>query len=197
VPAEDNLMTMKLQFDAHQDFQLQAIEAVADLFEGQARIEAGLTFSPGASSFAAVPNRLDLGDGELLHNLQAVQQRNGITPDPDLRCIEERVETGNGPTGAAKHSALVPSYTAPKDVRFYNFSAEMETGTGKTYVYLRTILELCRRYGMRKFVVVVPSVAIREGVLKTLQTGLPPHPLRGLPPGVGQAHRGCLGGAGG
>ncbi len=45
----------------------------------------------------------------------------------------------------------------------------METGTGKTYVYLRTALELYRRYGLRKFIVVVPSVAIREGVLKTLQ----------------------------
>ncbi|MCB1134597.1 MAG: DEAD/DEAH box helicase family protein, partial [Verrucomicrobiae bacterium] len=48
-------------------------------------------------------------------------------------------------------------------------SVEMETGTGKTYVYLRTLLELARRHGLRKLVVVVPSVAIREGVLKTLR----------------------------
>ena len=45
----------------------------------------------------------------------------------------------------------------------------METGTGKTYVYLRTALELFSRYGYRKFIIVVPSIAIREGVLKTLQ----------------------------
>ena len=51
-----------------------------------------------------------------------------------------------------------------------NFSLEMETGTGKTYVYLRTIYELNRRYGWKKFVIVVPSVAIREGVLQTLRS---------------------------
>ncbi|MEN2818351.1 hypothetical protein JKGNIFMP_02526 [Mannheimia haemolytica] len=51
-----------------------------------------------------------------------------------------------------------------------NFTVEMETGTGKTYVYLRTIFELNRQYGWQKFVIVVPSVAIREGVLHTLET---------------------------
>ncbi len=50
-----------------------------------------------------------------------------------------------------------------------DFSVEMETGTGKTYVYLRTVHELCRRYGLKKFIVLVPSVAIREGVLKTIE----------------------------
>ena len=50
-----------------------------------------------------------------------------------------------------------------------DFTVEMETGTGKTYVYLRTIFELNRRYGFTKFVIVVPSVAIKEGVYKTLQ----------------------------
>ncbi|MDF1543461.1 MAG: DEAD/DEAH box helicase family protein, partial [Anaerosomatales bacterium] len=50
-----------------------------------------------------------------------------------------------------------------------HFSVEMETGTGKTYVYLRTIFELSRRYGLQKFIIVVPSVAIREGVLKNIE----------------------------
>jgi type III restriction enzyme len=50
-----------------------------------------------------------------------------------------------------------------------HFSVEMETGTGKTYVYLRTIFELSRRYGFQKFIIVVPSVAIREGVLKNIE----------------------------
>src|SRR5207245_5786882 len=50
-----------------------------------------------------------------------------------------------------------------------HFSIEMDTGTGKTYVYLRTIFELSRRYGFQKFVIVVPSVAIREGVLKNIE----------------------------
>jgi type III restriction enzyme len=144
---------MEFKFDANQDFQLEAIEAVTSLFAGQPHIEADLRFSPGVSSFAAVANRLDLNEAELLENLHAVQRRNGIAPDPELACIEEQIETATG----------------PKDVRFYNFSVEQETGTGKTYVYLRTALELYRRYGLRKFIIVVPSVAIREGVLKTLQ----------------------------
>ena len=144
---------MEFKFDANQDFQLRAIEAVTALFAGQPRIETDLRFSLGHSTFAAVANRLDLNDAELLDNLHAVQRQNDIAPDSELLCIEERIETATG----------------PKDVRFYNFSVEMETGTGKTYVYLRTALELYRRYGLRKCIVVVPSVAIREGVLKTLQ----------------------------
>ena len=82
-----------------------------------------------------------------------MQAGNRIARDAELKLIEEMIETAEG----------------AKTVRFPNLSVEMETGTGKTYVYLRTVLELFKRYGMRKFIVVVPSVAIREGVLKTLQ----------------------------
>jgi type III restriction enzyme len=63
----------------------------------------------------------------------------------------------------------IPTAFGPLDIRFPNFSIEMETGTGKTYVYVRTALELNHRYGLRKFIIVVPSVAIREGVIKTLR----------------------------
>ena len=56
-----------------------------------------------------------------------------------------------------------------RELQGMNFSVEMETGTGKTYVYLRTIYELNKLYGFKKFVIVVPFVAIREGVLKNLQ----------------------------
>jgi type III restriction enzyme len=143
---------MQFKFDANQDFQIQAIEAAADLFEGQPRLETGLT-APLGGGFAAVANRLDLDDATLLLNLQAVQSRNGLPSDTELICISAAIETADG----------------PKDVRFPNFSVEMETGTGKTYVYLRTALELFRRYGLRKYIIVVPSIAIREGVLKTLQ----------------------------
>lgn len=146
-------MAMRLQFDANQDFQLEAIEAVAGLFAGQARVETELSLGGGVATLAAVANRLDLGEEELLANLQAVQRRNGITPDEELLCLEGGIEGEDGAESA----------------RFYNFSVAMETGTGKTYVYLRSALELYRRYGLRKFIVVVPSVAIREGVLKTLQ----------------------------
>ena len=102
---------------------------------------------------ASVTNRLDLSEEQLLHNLHLVQQANGIALDPGLQWIEETIRTAGG----------------DQQVRFANFSVEMETGTGKTYVYLRTALELNRRYGLRKFIVVVPSVAVREGVIKTLK----------------------------
>src|SRR5688572_1092314 len=121
---------MEFKFDANQEFQTDAI---------------------GDSGFAAISNRLDLSEPALLKNLHAVQGENDISPDAELRTIEESIETTTG----------------VKSVRFPNFSIEMETGTGKTYVYIRTILEFFRRYGLRKFIVVVPSVAIREGVLKT------------------------------
>jgi type III restriction enzyme len=142
---------MELKFDANQEFQLQAIESVADLLDGQPRIQTQLLFAFG---FAAIPNRLDLSEKDLLANLQKVQAGNGLGPvDKKLIRIEKTIETAEG----------------KKDVSFVNFSVEMETGTGKTYVYLRTAFELNRRYGMRKFIVVVPSVAVREGVLKTLE----------------------------
>lgn len=136
---------MEFKFDANQEYQVRAIEAVADLFEGQPRIEAG-------EAFGVVANRLDLDDDDLLENLRRVQGENSLIADEVLACIEAAIETGDG----------------TRDVRFPNFSVEMETGTGKTYVYIRTTLELHRRYGFRKFIVVVPSIAVREGVLKTL-----------------------------
>jgi type III restriction enzyme len=68
-----------------------------------------------------------------------------------------------------KHSGVKISTDEEIIVNGWNFSIEMETGTGKTYVYLRTIYELNKLYGFKKFVIVVPSVAIREGVMKNLE----------------------------
>ena len=129
---------MKFEFDANQDYQRNAIDAVVKLFEGQIPVRTTLQFS-GESNFTAIPNCLDLDSEQMGINLKAIQETNGIE--------------GN-------------SFSTEG---FPNFSVEMETGTGKTYIYLRTALELFRQYGIRKFIVVVPSVAIREGVLKTLQ----------------------------
>lgn len=142
---------MQFKFDANQDFQVHAIESVVRLFEGQPKIQVDLQFALG-TGFAAASNRLDLSLEMLLENLRVIQKENNLTLDNELLTLEGEIETGEG----------------RKAVSFLNFSVEMETGTGKTYVYIRTAMELFRRYGMRKFIVVVPSVAIREGVLKTL-----------------------------
>lgn len=144
---------MRFQFDGNQAYQLRAIEAIADLFRGQPRITPDLHAFELGNIFSPVNNRLDLDDAQLLSNLNAVQKRLAIPEDQRLEFLEETIRTARG----------------EKAARFLNFSVEMETGTGKTYVYLRTALELHRRYGMRKFIIVVPSVAIREGVLKSLK----------------------------
>jgi len=131
---------MKFEFDANQDYQRTAIDAVVNLFEGQRYVHPDFTWDDRTTQLTAIPNRLDLDPTQIESNLTAVQDANAI----------------------AQHSEL-PTNGCP------NFSVEMETGTGKTYIYLRTALELFQNYGMRKFIVVVPSIAIREGVLKTLQ----------------------------
>lgn len=138
---------MKLHFEPDLGYQLEAIEAVCDLFRGQeiCRTEFTVTHAAldgqHALAFAendqGVGNRLMLLDDDIHRNLTDVQVRNGLAPT-DL------LASGD-------------------------FTIEMETGTGKTYVYLRTIFELNKRYGFTKFVIVVPSVAIKEGVYKSLQ----------------------------
>jgi type III restriction enzyme len=155
---------LKLQFDANQQYQLDAIAAVVDLFEGQPQGspefsvikagEFGALFAGQEQTELGVGNRILLGEEKLRENARAVQLRNDIdvpTPDADL----DGWELFDGPSNSRR--------------RCPHFSVEMETGTGKTYVYLRTILELARRYGFQKFAIVVPSVAIREGVLKSLE----------------------------
>ncbi len=144
---------MKFRFDSNQPFQIHAIEAIADVFKGQACMQPAMHFTLGNAGLAAVANRLDLDEKNLLANLHAVQKIQRIAPDKALECITGEIETASG----------------KKVARFQNYSVEMETGTGKTYVYLRTALELAKRYGFRKYIIVVPSIAIREGVLKTFQ----------------------------
>src|SRR6266446_6910466 len=153
--AQDHLtpgIQVRIQFDGNQSFQLKAIQSVADLFRGQPRRVAEAPDDLGPI-FGSMTNRLDLNQEELVRNLHIVQTQNGIPRDTSLQNIEETIRTSVG----------------DREVLFPNFSVEMETGTGKTYVYIRTALELNRRYGLRKFIVVVPSVAVREGVLKTLK----------------------------
>ena len=139
---------MKFHFEPDLDFQLQAIQAVCDLFRGQELCRTEFTVLTGVAddhlqlragslSDLGIGNRLTLLDDQLFSNLGDLQLRNGLAPSDSLASGD--------------------------------FTVEMETGTGKTYVYLRTIFELNKSYGFTKFVIVVPSVAIKEGVYKTLQ----------------------------
>ena len=143
---------MKLQFK-HQPFQAEAAAAVCDVFQDQP-LDSGLeavslegrevgdVISGSLGLDAAFRNRSlspALTGKRLLENLRAVQRRNGLPLSREL----------SGPG--------------------VNLTVEMETGTGKTYTYVKTMYELNRRYGWSKFIVVVPSVAIREGVYRALQ----------------------------
>ena len=138
---------MKLHFEPDLDYQHTAIEAVCDVFRGQeiCRSEFTVMRDANAAQQALAFAQSELGIGNRLQLL-----------DDELLANVADVQTRNG---------LRPSASLASG----DFTIEMETGTGKTYVYLRTVFELNRRYGFTKFVVVVPSVAIKEGVYKTLQ----------------------------
>jgi type III restriction enzyme len=144
---------MEFKFDPNQSYQQDAIAAVVDLFDGQPRdisvLETKLSSQlttvgdqivlDMVNEVGAVGNRLVLDDTSLLHNLQAVQDRNG------LEVVDSISENS------------------------LDFDIEMETGTGKTYVYLRTAFELAKRYNFTKFIILVPSVAIKEGVTSSIK----------------------------
>lgn len=139
---------MKIRFDTL-DYQTDAVNSAIRVFEGQIIKESNFTITnetPQGSLFASdgigIGNRVIINEEQMLKNVVKTQILNGIAPSDSL--------FGN-------NSA------------FPQFNIEMETGTGKTFVYLKTILELHKKYEFTKFVIVVPSVAIKEGVLKTFQ----------------------------
>ncbi|MFP1878795.1 DEAD/DEAH box helicase family protein [Lonsdalea quercina] len=135
-------------FDSRQQYQLDAINAVVDLFDGQPKdadkiaiaLRGCVASREGEldlgieQEIGAIGNHLVLDEGTILANLQTVQDRHGLEVSEKL--FDDKLD----------------------------FDIEMETGTGKTYVYLRTVFELAKKYGFTKFIVLVPSVAIREGV---------------------------------
>ncbi len=153
---------MKIQFSADLDYQADAVRSVCDLFQGQQTCNTLFTVTrertPQASLFvedgrqgyvARMPNahavESDLGIGNRLQLL-----------DDELLANLRSVQVRNGLQSSTSLTSL-------------DFTVEMETGTGKTYVYLRTIFELHARYGFTKFIIVVPSIAIKEGVAKSLR----------------------------
>jgi type III restriction enzyme len=138
---------MKLHFEPNLDYQLTAIEAVCDLFRGQEICRTDFTVVRDVDD---PQQRMSFAENDL-----GIGNRLQLLDDELLKNLED-IQIRNG---------LRPSPSLASG----DFTVEMETGTGKTYVYLRTIFELNQRYGFTKFVIVVPSVAIKEGVYKTLQ----------------------------
>jgi type III restriction enzyme len=156
---------MKLQFK-EQGFQLQAVKAVLDCFNGQplktnkftlersqeiirkAKLAAegtqGLFESEVLEEIGYRNSPLIIADEQVFKNIQAVQRVNDLNES-------QKIERPAG----GKHG--------------YNLTIEMETGTGKTYTYIRTMYELHKSYGWSKFIVIVPSIAIREGVFKSFE----------------------------
>ena len=145
---------MKLKFKK-QAYQTNAVEAVADCFAGQPkregtqfRVDPGRTIDANGQMRAGLETDgfknadLELTPGQVLQNIHAVQLRQNLP-----------LSTGLVSTKVCK----------------YNLDVGMETGTGKTYCYVKTMFELNARYGWSKFIVVVPSIAIREGVFKSLE----------------------------
>jgi type III restriction enzyme len=144
---------MKFKFKV-QSYQTQAVKSVVDCFAGQPQVDVQRYRFDSGQLGDAQQKQLDLevaafrnpplllSDQALLENVQSVQQRQNLP---------------------------VSSQLAATDVCQLNLDIEMETGTGKTYCYIKTIFELNRHYGWSKFIIVVPSIAIREGVKQSLE----------------------------
>ena len=150
-------MTVQIKFESSQDFQLEAISSVVSLFEGSSinnQESAALSAEADALfSESVFPNALGLDQEEILNNAKSIQKRTRLNQFGERVAIVPDIDR------------LAPAF----DDQLTDFSIEMETGTGKTYVYLRTAIELFLKYKLSKFVIVVPSVAIREGVLASLR----------------------------
>lgn len=141
---------MKLQFK-HQKFQADAAKAVVDVFAGQPYVRPSYM--------------MDRGSGSYQQSLTEEEDFTGwsnqkIVPELNDRLILEHIQT------IQRANRIKPS---EKLEGRYNLTIEMETGVGKTYTYIKTMYELNRAYGWSKFIVVVPSIAIREGVYKSFQ----------------------------
>jgi len=160
---------MKLKFKI-QDYQTRAVEAVVDCFKGQPKI-ATVNYQVDPGRITSNQRKLFEGTGfkneeilitdeQLLENIQAVQRRQNLLQSKSL--TEFKVLKKKGfvfDKGYSKKALAISPY---------HFDVEMETGTGKTYCYIKTIFEMNERFGWTKFIIVVPSIAIREGVYKSL-----------------------------
>ncbi|MFH1546086.1 MAG: DEAD/DEAH box helicase family protein [Patescibacteria group bacterium] len=135
---------MKLQFDPNQEYQKQAISAIVDIFEGQPLHKGDFEIE-----MKNPEDQLQFGTDFLVGNNLILAEETILQ---NLNFVQKRNQLEES-----------------KKLDGLNFSVEMETGTGKTYVYLRTIHELHKKYGFKKFIIVVPGIAIKEGVVKNLK----------------------------
>lgn len=135
---------MKIKFSDSLEYQKEAIDSIVNVFEGQSIAKSNFTVSVQEQNIGFFENELGIGN------------RLDITQDE----IEENINI------IQMENSLPRTNFRDKAL---NLSVEMETGTGKTYVYLRTIFELNKKYGFTKFIIVVPSLAIKEGVYKSLE----------------------------
>lgn len=144
---------VRLQFDANQPHQLDAINAILGLFEGHARLDPQFALHIDDGIIANLPEDEDELDRDLMQtNLRTVQRQNRLDESFDV----------------SRENVMTLADAGGQNVSFPSFTLEMETGTGKTYVYLRAIYALRQKFGLSKFVIVVPSVAIYEGVRNAL-----------------------------
>jgi type III restriction enzyme len=153
---------IKFQFNSDQQFQLDAIRYTLRVLEGTpVQVIKSANLMDAADVVSNFPENKDLNSDDLLENLCSLQQEQIENAEAENNRIDlsisQELFTDYGPMleGVSNDQYLFP-----------HFSVEMETGTGKTYVYLRTVYELYQQYGFTKFMIVVPSVAIRLGVIK-------------------------------
>lgn len=140
---------MKLKFQSNLQYQNDAINSIVDIFKGQKSRQSNFTVLNSAN----IDNKQQ-HIGSVYTNM-GIENSLDLTYDDVLENVQ-KIQMRNNLKRSEKLDGM-------------NFTVEMETGTGKTYVYLKSIYELNKSYGFTKFIIVVPSVAIREGVYKTLQ----------------------------
>ena len=152
---------MKLQFK-HQKFQADAAKAVVDVFAGQPYLTPTYMMDKGYQGKADDGksfSQISLFDNELFTGWS--NQR--IVPEMNDKIILEHIQK------IQRANQITPSTSLLGRSEGYNLTIEMETGVGKTYTYIKTMFELNKQYGWSKFIIVVPSIAIREGVYKSFQ----------------------------
>ena len=154
---------MKLQFKK-QAYQTKAVQAVIDCFKGQPKQSASrYAIDPGIQEDASTAKSSQLemfGDKALIDEYTGFKNANHLPLDHLLENIQAVQQRRNLPVSAALASDAICDC---------NLDIEMETGTGKTYVYIKTMFELYEKYGWSKFIIVVPSIAIREGMHKSFE----------------------------